>query len=591
MNDLMAYILGSGLPKQADGLCPVAQDAQAEPAVANFREHMASMLPSDMPDQPAESVPIDGKASDDTEQPILQQAVDVIEVPDSLPLTLQVEEVSQRIPGQLGADPADTDQIEEDVMPAGRITPMAFDIESGENESRLHRTVMISEPLIDAAKETQRVSPDIVQDNHAVIPDVTVLGQQSGKILPVELQVDVVESIEDRSERDEIRKIVESAKVEIHVAERPIPDKNPISITADPLPRHSTQQPQPAITIRLEADGKTMALPVTLDETQTEGRLTLRIDDQGKARLSGPVREMIDGISRADTAEKVMKRAEVTIARVIHVSQPERLLKELSPKSIARDNVIDIRPANGETPRSISPTLESGTRTDLDSGRHGYGRTDKRGVSLTRIDIAKQTVSQDASIEKLVKKIELHAGTETSDRQSQIPTAKDVLPVGKLMIFAQEVVKPPEMPARPLFETVKFKIQLPDSGLKITEISTFKINIKPESLGSMRVHLIVVDNNLTARIDVESVAARNVVENNLNTLRDTLAQQGIRVESFSVNIADGGTRNNGSRNGAPVKKGKYVREVESFEDSPVTGISTSLSSTGNNLTGSLSLVA
>ncbi len=587
MNDLMAYILGSGLPKQADGLLPVAQDAQAEPAVVDFRDFMASMLSSETPNLPAELVPISDEASDDAESAIAQQDVNGAGVLNGIPLTLHVEGVSQLIPGQ--PDQANTDQTEEDVRPACRITPMVFDIESGENES--NRTVAISEPPIDAAKETQRISPDIVQDKHTVIPDVTIPSQQSGKILPVELHVDVVESIEDMSERDEIRKIVESAKVEIHVAERLTPDKNPIAITSDPnpLPRHTTPEPQPAITIRLETDGKTIALPVILDETRTEDRLTLRIDDQGKARLSGPVREMIDSIPRADTPDRIMKRAEITVARVIHVSQPERLLKELSPKSFARDNVIDIRPANGETPRSISPTLESGTRTDLDSGRYGYERADKRGVSLTRIDIAKQTVSQDASIEKFVREIELQVGRETSDRQSQIPIAKDAL--GKPMVFSQEVVKPPEMPARPLFETVKFKVQLPDSGLKITEISTFKVSIKPESLGSMRVHLVVVDNNLTARIDVESVAARNVVESNLNTLRDTLAQQGIRVESFSVNIADSGNRNNGSRHGAPVKKGRYVREVESSEDSPVMGISTSLSSNGNNLTGSLSLVA
>ncbi|MCE5272868.1 flagellar hook-length control protein FliK [bacterium] len=78
------------------------------------------------------------------------------------------------------------------------------------------------------------------------------------------------------------------------------------------------------------------------------------------------------------------------------------------------------------------------------------------------------------------------------------------------------------------------------SAARLTTVggtSEIRIKLEPDSLGSMRVHLSVDDNHgVTARIQVESHEARSIIENSLQRLKDSLAEQGLRVEKFNVDV-------------------------------------------------------
>ncbi|MFH1070801.1 MAG: flagellar hook-length control protein FliK, partial [Candidatus Glassbacteria bacterium] len=67
--------------------------------------------------------------------------------------------------------------------------------------------------------------------------------------------------------------------------------------------------------------------------------------------------------------------------------------------------------------------------------------------------------------------------------------------------------------------------------------SEISLKLEPEHLGLMRVRLSVDDTQaLNARIQVESNEARSLIENSLHRLRDSLAEQGLKVEKFSVDV-------------------------------------------------------
>lgn len=67
---------------------------------------------------------------------------------------------------------------------------------------------------------------------------------------------------------------------------------------------------------------------------------------------------------------------------------------------------------------------------------------------------------------------------------------------------------------------------------------TITLRLHPPELGVLRVELRVQDGALSARLEAETPAARAVLLDNSHLLRDRLAEQGVRVERFDVDLLD-----------------------------------------------------
>lgn len=65
-----------------------------------------------------------------------------------------------------------------------------------------------------------------------------------------------------------------------------------------------------------------------------------------------------------------------------------------------------------------------------------------------------------------------------------------------------------------------------------------RLRLSPPELGSLRLEVKVQDGVLAARLEAETPAARTLLLDNLPVLRERLAEQGIRIEQFEVNVAD-----------------------------------------------------
>jgi flagellar hook-length control protein FliK len=64
-----------------------------------------------------------------------------------------------------------------------------------------------------------------------------------------------------------------------------------------------------------------------------------------------------------------------------------------------------------------------------------------------------------------------------------------------------------------------------------------RLRLHPPELGSLRLELAVRGGVMTARLEAENTAARNLLLDNLPALRDRLAEQDIRIERFDVDLA------------------------------------------------------
>lgn len=78
--------------------------------------------------------------------------------------------------------------------------------------------------------------------------------------------------------------------------------------------------------------------------------------------------------------------------------------------------------------------------------------------------------------------------------------------------------------------------------------SEMKIQLKPEFLGKMMIQIVVNDGVVTARFTTESQHVKQVLEANMNSLKQTLEANGLRVERTEVNVQldNGGNFNNSS---------------------------------------------
>jgi flagellar hook-length control protein FliK len=63
-----------------------------------------------------------------------------------------------------------------------------------------------------------------------------------------------------------------------------------------------------------------------------------------------------------------------------------------------------------------------------------------------------------------------------------------------------------------------------------------QLRLSPPELGALRLQVQVVEGALTARLEAETTAARTALIDNLPALRDRLAEQGVRIERFDVDL-------------------------------------------------------
>jgi hypothetical protein len=86
------------------------------------------------------------------------------------------------------------------------------------------------------------------------------------------------------------------------------------------------------------------------------------------------------------------------------------------------------------------------------------------------------------------------------------------------------------------------------------------IKLDPPSLGKLRVNIITSGDTVRTVLVVENHAVKQVIENNFNLLRDSMGEQGLKVDSFTVSVGGESNLQNSSEE-SPSKEDK----PDSFE--------------------------
>jgi flagellar hook-length control protein FliK len=65
-----------------------------------------------------------------------------------------------------------------------------------------------------------------------------------------------------------------------------------------------------------------------------------------------------------------------------------------------------------------------------------------------------------------------------------------------------------------------------------------RLRLNPPELGSLKVEIRLQSGALTAHLEAETPQARSLLVDNLSMLRERLAEHGVRIEQFDVDLAD-----------------------------------------------------
>ena len=83
-----------------------------------------------------------------------------------------------------------------------------------------------------------------------------------------------------------------------------------------------------------------------------------------------------------------------------------------------------------------------------------------------------------------------------------------------------------------------------------------RIQLRPESLGEVKLAIRMEGDVVAARIQVENQQVKQIVESNLQLLKDALAEQNLQAGSFEVNVGDGWGRQHDQPFSSNVDKSK-----------------------------------
>ncbi len=187
--------------------------------------------------------------------------------------------------------------------------------------------------------------------------------------------------------------------------------------------------------------------------------------------------------------------------------------------------------------------------------RGNRGSQDGRGVdalaaagSLSPAELAPETMAGLRQLDESIALGELPGGpvaTESATVPSPATSASQgSTPIAPHMRFAQHLaVKPGERAARTSPLTDLEHARLVDRVARAFQAAearggTVTLRLHPPELGALRVELRVIEGALSARLEAETPAARTVLLDNVQMLHDRLAEQGVRIERFDVDLLD-----------------------------------------------------
>jgi flagellar hook-length control protein FliK len=285
---------------------------------------------------------------------------------------------------------------------------------------------------------------------------------------------------------------------------------------------------------KLDGEGKTS--PLVQTSTSPAGDdAQIALAETGELHEAQPPAEEIDKASRKSADRHELGRAN-------DASRDHALAHNVGNiQSKSNDG------ANNSTRRAsdkIKSTDDSRRRTNEKSESRGAQRTDSIGNINQSVP---NPVVSDIRVDAVAASTK-HAGDESAAKPGNAPAAKsDVLlhPLARTNRghgVAGRAGRSDSANSLPRVDTTRFVGRVAKAIQSANERGgALQLRLSPPELGSLRLQLTVYDGVMTASLEAESPAARQLLLDHLPSLRDRLADQNIRIDRFDVDVRQEGS--------------------------------------------------
>jgi flagellar hook-length control protein FliK len=224
-----------------------------------------------------------------------------------------------------------------------------------------------------------------------------------------------------------------------------------------------------------------------------------------------------------------------------------------APVADAADEELKIHAVNAVTATPTSDGGKTGRKRDAETSASGKREAAKQSappsepapatvpVAPVLPTDAVETLSPDAA-GATAAPVAADGSASTSESTPRSAGAFERLLAGRSLKPSKEVSDSANMPT---VDRARF-VQRVERAMNAAQQRDGKIQVRlsPPDLGSLKIELAVQNGVMSAKLEAETPAARNLLLDSLPALRERLAQQNIQIEKFDVDVRQEGGGNN-----------------------------------------------
>ncbi len=392
----------------------------------------------------------------------------------------------------------------DEIEPRPRSESLRRDSVQQESQERRHDDVDVrQEEVQEAARtdESSRLDQEQNEDHDTVVEDEVVVtsGLEEQRALVQQIEVDAVDEAN------------QGVKNQSNVA-----DANALPSDATDHQADAQAEEDSAILSALN-ESQTTEEQARADSSTKNDAQRERLDQLAAKETAGKSTAIDDGNTNAGAATELSK--DVTAAQA---EEAGKLAAAITPRGAHRAEVGPTETtgtANEVVAKSIETALAGSASEDQSAG-----------------DTNRRNPQQNAQAAPAV------TGTSQSDSSQQ--------GIGVPSRFAQHLLQRTAEPnARGLNITDVDQSRFIDRVARAVQANgerggTIRLRLSPPELGSMSIEIKVQNGAVSARVEADTPPARTLLLENLPVLRERLAEQGMRVDQFDVDLMDrhtGGT--------------------------------------------------
>lgn len=255
-----------------------------------------------------------------------------------------------------------------------------------------------------------------------------------------------------------------------------------------------------------------------------------------------------------ENAQFTQEKVQITQNTEETTIEPEDLSKQITP---VKETVVETDEQNQET----LETLDSVTVIQTETSQTGNERKnpveeDTMDVDIKQVDVTKSDISSQEESEGEMENSSngtdfLKKDGRQSNSESVMEPMMNQVSVAKVQ-FAETIQDRVQVTQQmqEIFEQVVEQVKVTVTA----DTSEMEMQLNPENLGKVNLSVVAKEGHITAQFVTENEVTRQALESQIQLLRETLGEQGLKVDKVEVSVSDFSFQNGNQANAEEQKQ-------------------------------------